>query len=98
MASEAAEHIARERALFAARRRTLDEQVGSLQMQIREAHAQAAALQTQIAATETSGGRVRFFRDVANVTMDLNDVRVDRLLTRRAAPTTSSSTTWAALT
>ena len=54
LAGDAAEHLARERALFAARRRTLDEQVVSLQAQIREAQAQAAALETQIAATETS--------------------------------------------
>jgi HlyD family type I secretion membrane fusion protein len=54
LAREAADHLARERALFAARRRTLDEQVASLQVQIREAQAQAAALETQIAATETS--------------------------------------------
>ncbi len=54
LAGEAAEHLARERALFAARRRTLDEQIASLQAQIREAQAQAAALGTQIAATETS--------------------------------------------
>jgi HlyD family type I secretion membrane fusion protein len=51
---QAAEHLARERALFGARRRTLDEQVASLQMQAREARAQAAALEAQIAATETS--------------------------------------------
>jgi len=49
-----AEHLAREQALFTARRRTLDEQVAALQKQIREAHAQAAALETQIGATETS--------------------------------------------
>ncbi len=54
IAGEAAEHLARERALFAARRRTLDEQIVSLRAQIREAHAQAAALATQITATETS--------------------------------------------
>jgi HlyD family type I secretion membrane fusion protein len=54
LASEAAEHLARERALFAARRRTLDEQIVSFQAQIREARAQAAALETQISATETS--------------------------------------------
>jgi HlyD family type I secretion membrane fusion protein len=51
---EAAEHLARERALFAARRRTLDEQVGSLRTQIREANAQIAALESQIEATDTS--------------------------------------------
>jgi HlyD family type I secretion membrane fusion protein len=50
----AAEHLARERALFAARRRTLDEQVASLQEQIRQAQAQATALQARIDATEAS--------------------------------------------
>ncbi len=54
LASEAAESLARERALFAARRRTLDEQIVSLRAQIRQAQAQAAALETQIAATATS--------------------------------------------
>jgi len=44
----------RERALFATRRRILDEQIASLQAQIREAEAQAAALHTQIEATESS--------------------------------------------
>jgi len=47
-------HFAREHALFAARRRTLDEQVAALEKQIREANAQAVALQSQIAATENS--------------------------------------------
>lgn len=51
---QAAEHLARERALFTARRRTLDEQIAALDKQIREAHAQAAALEAQIAATEAS--------------------------------------------
>ena len=51
---EAVEHLARERALFVARRRTLDEHVGSLRSQIREAHAQMAALESQIEATDTS--------------------------------------------
>ncbi len=45
---DAAEHLAREHALFTARRRTLDEQIAALQKQIREAHAQAAALETQL--------------------------------------------------
>jgi HlyD family type I secretion membrane fusion protein len=53
-ATPAAEHLTRERALFAARRRTLDEQVESLRLQIREAHAQIAALESQIEATGTS--------------------------------------------
>jgi HlyD family type I secretion membrane fusion protein len=45
---------ARERALFEARRRTLDEHVASLRAQIGEAQAQAAALHGQIEATETA--------------------------------------------
>jgi HlyD family type I secretion membrane fusion protein len=49
-----AEHVARERALFAARRRTLDEQIASLEAQIDDAHAQAEALLQQIASTETA--------------------------------------------
>jgi HlyD family type I secretion membrane fusion protein len=51
---DAAEHLAREHALFTARRRTLDEQIAALEKQIREAHAQAGALETRITATETS--------------------------------------------
>ena len=50
----AGEHTAREQALFVARRRTLDEQVASLQAQIRDGHAQASALEGQIAANEAS--------------------------------------------
>jgi HlyD family type I secretion membrane fusion protein len=49
-----AEHAARERALFAARRRTLDEQIGSLNAQMRDAQAQAAALTGQIEAVQSS--------------------------------------------
>ncbi len=52
--AEAAEHVARERALFAARRRALDEQVAALQEQVRQAQAQAAALQSSTAAAEDS--------------------------------------------
>ena len=48
------EHAEREQALFAARRRTLDEHVASLQAQIRDARAQVAALESQIAANEAS--------------------------------------------
>jgi HlyD family type I secretion membrane fusion protein len=51
---EAAEHIERERALFVARRRTLDEYLASLRGQIADARAQIAALEAQIEATETS--------------------------------------------
>ncbi len=50
----AIEHLAREGALFDARRRTLDEHIASLESQIRDAKAQATALQAQIEATETS--------------------------------------------
>jgi len=50
----ASEHAVRERALFGARRRTLDEQIAALEAQIRDAQAQTAALESQIAAGETS--------------------------------------------
>ncbi len=50
----AAEHLAREQALFAARRRTLDERTASLNAQIAEAGSQVTALARQIEATETS--------------------------------------------
>lgn len=52
--AKAAERVARETALFAARRHTLDEQVTSLESQARDAQAQAAALTQQIEATERS--------------------------------------------
>jgi HlyD family type I secretion membrane fusion protein len=50
----AGEHATHEQALFAARKRTLDEQVASLQAQIRDGGAQALALESQIAANEAS--------------------------------------------
>src|SRR5688572_1891887 len=50
-----AEHLARERAQFEARRRTLDEQLSALEAQAREARAQAAALNSQIASVEAAG-------------------------------------------
>ncbi len=50
----AAAHLTRERALFGARKRALDEQSASLAEQIRQAHAQGAALQSQITASDTS--------------------------------------------
>lgn len=50
-APRAAEHLARETALFAARRRTLDEQVAALDAQVRDSQLQAAALESQIEAT-----------------------------------------------
>jgi HlyD family type I secretion membrane fusion protein len=49
----AVEHLARERALFAARRRGLAEHTAALESQMREARQQAAALAEQIAATGT---------------------------------------------
>ena len=50
--AQAGEAFDRENALFAARRRTLDEQISSLNLQTREAQEQAAALQAQVAATQ----------------------------------------------
>lgn len=52
--AKAIEHLARERGLFAARRRTLDELLPALRSQIRDAQAQVSALATQIAAGESS--------------------------------------------
>jgi HlyD family type I secretion membrane fusion protein len=50
----AAEHVARERAVFAARRQALDEQIALLRSQLRQLDAQAAALDSQIEATSRS--------------------------------------------
>jgi HlyD family type I secretion membrane fusion protein len=50
-----AEHVERERAQFSARRRTLDEQLDALQLQMGAARAQSAALQGQIEAIRESG-------------------------------------------
>jgi HlyD family type I secretion membrane fusion protein len=49
----AIEHLTRERALFTARRRTLDEQLASFNSQMHDAQQQAAALSDQIEATAT---------------------------------------------
>ncbi len=51
----AAGHVARERAQFIARRRTLDEQIAALQLQMSAAHAQSSALQSQIESIRESG-------------------------------------------
>lgn len=51
---QAAGHVERERALFAARRRALDEQSTQLQGQLLQSRAQAQALQGQIASTQAS--------------------------------------------
>ena len=48
-------HLARERAQFTSRRRTLDEQLDALQMQMSAAHAQSAALVNQIASLQEAG-------------------------------------------
>jgi HlyD family type I secretion membrane fusion protein len=53
-ATSAREPLARERALFDSHRRTLNEQVTSLNAQARDAQGQAAALSRQIDSTETS--------------------------------------------
>ncbi len=50
----ALEHLARERALFAARRRTLDEKITALKAQIGATQAQGAALARQIESTEAA--------------------------------------------
>ena len=52
--ADAAEHVGRERALFAARRRALDDQVASLREQVHQAQSQAAALQARIDAADDS--------------------------------------------
>ena len=52
--ADAAEHVGRERALFAARRRALDDQVVSLREQVHQAQSQAAALQARIDAADDS--------------------------------------------
>jgi len=52
----AAEQLERQRALLAAHRRTLDEQIAALQAQVQDTRSQALALTTQIAATERSAG------------------------------------------
>lgn len=51
-APRAAEHLAREQAVFGARRQALEEQTTLVQAQVRESRAQAAALRTQIEASE----------------------------------------------
>lgn len=52
--ARAAEYLARERAQFSARRRTLDEQIDALQLQLREARAQSTALGSQIESNQES--------------------------------------------
>jgi epimerase transport system membrane fusion protein len=52
--SQAAEHIARERAVFDARRNSVGEQVALLHDQLAQVQAQAAALESQIQATSLS--------------------------------------------
>jgi HlyD family type I secretion membrane fusion protein len=52
--ADAAEPLARERSLFATRRRALDEQLGALQAQARDLQAQARALDARIVAADDS--------------------------------------------
>ena len=52
--AQAAEHIARETAVFMSRRQSLQEQIGLLQEQVAQVNAQAAALDSQIVATSQS--------------------------------------------
>lgn len=73
----AAEHLAREQALFAARRRTLDEQIASLNAQIRDAQSQAAALSSQIESTRKSA-------QLAAEELDLNEKLVREGYVQRA--------------
>jgi epimerase transport system membrane fusion protein len=53
-AAASSDSAARELALFAARRRTLDEQIAALDAQSQQAHAQGGALEMQIEASETA--------------------------------------------
>jgi len=53
--TRAAEHLARERDQFDARRHGLDEQVQALQMQMDAARAQSTALESQIASVQDAG-------------------------------------------
>lgn len=52
--SQTPEVVARQQALFVARRRTLDEQIASLQRQVEDARLHVGALETQIVATDKS--------------------------------------------
>jgi HlyD family type I secretion membrane fusion protein len=58
-AERAAEYLARERALFAAQRRSLEQQVAVLQTQIQETERQIQAQESQVAATLASLGSAR---------------------------------------
>lgn len=76
-ASAAREPLARERALFDSRRRTLDEQVGSLNAQVRDAQAQATALSRQIESIDTSA-------KLASEELALNEKLVSQGFVQRA--------------
>jgi HlyD family type I secretion membrane fusion protein len=76
-AAAASEHLARETALFQARRRTLDEQVASLEAQTRDARAQAAALTKQIETTAASA-------TLAAEELEINDKLVRQGFVQRA--------------
>lgn len=72
-----ADHVARENALFAARRRTLNEHIAALEAQIREVRTQAAALETQIGATMVSA-------ELASEELRMNEELVQKGFVQRA--------------
>ena len=76
-ASAAREPLARERALFDSRRRTLNEQVASLNGQVRDAQGQAEALSRQIESIDTSA-------KLANEELALNEKLVSQGFVQRA--------------
>jgi HlyD family type I secretion membrane fusion protein len=76
-APAASEHLARETALFNARRRTLDEQVASLEAQARDSRTQAAALTQQIETTAASA-------KLAAEELEINDKLVRQGYVQRA--------------
>jgi len=61
---QAREHLARETALFDARRRTLDEYIASLEAQLRESQAEADALAKQIQATQLAAALATEEREI----------------------------------
>jgi len=71
------EQLAQERALFAARRRTLDETIAALQSQIRDARAQSVAIEAQLDATQQSA-------QLSNQELAINQQLVDGGYLQRA--------------
>jgi HlyD family type I secretion membrane fusion protein len=75
--ADASDDLARETALFAARRRTLDEQIASLEAQARDSRTQAAALTSQI---QTTGASAK----LAAEELEINDKLVRQGYVQRA--------------